>query len=162
MRRADSSGSVFRSAMFDAEPEKPAEPAKGSLFGLPSFGELPRFSPPPMAKSGGSLLPPLEPKPSPAAAKPAPSPAAAKPSPAIPAKPAVAAPTAKPLAAPALRPPLATPGVPPLAAPIKPPLAAPAATPPIPVPAPTTAAPALDEGWGDLDDLLAPPTPKSD
>jgi tetratricopeptide (TPR) repeat protein len=150
-----SSGSMFRSSLFASEPEAAPAAAKPSLFGLPKFGDVPKFTPPPMPPRGTLLPPkpadskPAEPKP----AEPKPAPAAAKP---IAPKPV--APITAPSTLGAPKPPAAAPGIP--AAPSLP------GAPSLPKPGafaapkpstPVVAAPALDDGWGDLGGDLAPP-----
>jgi tetratricopeptide (TPR) repeat protein len=138
-----SSGSMFRSSLFASEPEAAPAAAKPSLFGLPKFGDVPKFTPPPMPPRG-TVLPPKPAEPKPAAA----APLAPKPIAPITVPPTLAAP----------KPPAAAPSVP--AAPSIP------AAPSLPKPGafaapkpntPAVAAPALDDGWGDLGGDLAPP-----
>jgi tetratricopeptide (TPR) repeat protein len=141
------SGSLFRSALFDEPEPKPKPsptPSGGSLFSLPKFDSVPTFAPPPKPARGSVL--PSRPGEPPATPKPeAPKPQAPK-----------------PIAAPSVTPP--KPGMPPAAPSI--PVAPKAAPAPSIATAPKPPSPALDDGWGDLgelDPLAAPPSsPSSD
>jgi hypothetical protein len=126
-----SSGSMFRSALFDDPEPEQSEPtpstrsssssssSSSSLFDLPKFDSVPTFAPPPKSTRGPVL----------------PSRAPSKPEPTKPAAPSVAPPKLGSIPS--------APSIP--------------AAPSIPVKKPAATAPALDDGWGDLGDPFAAP-----
>jgi hypothetical protein len=145
---SSSSGSMFRSALFDeenAKDETSASSKPSSLFSLPDFGSVPKFAPPPKPTRGSVL---------PAISVPAAKPASA-------AKPALTSKPASSISVPAPKPPIPGPLAPPSVS--APSVSAPSVSAPS-VSAPKLTTPklepvALDDGWGDFADLAVDTTP---